>query len=55
MAKNENVAEKIENEFEEEVLEDNEIYQKPKAVYHDEIIAVISIAAAILIFGIIFK
>lgn len=49
MAKNENVAEKIENEFEEEILDDNEIYQKPKAVYHDEIIAVISIAAAILL------
>lgn len=47
MAKN--VAEKIENEFEEEILDDNDVYQKPKAVYHDEIIAVVSIAAAILL------
>lgn len=47
MAKN--VAEKIQNEFEEEILDDNDVYQKPKAVYHDEIIAVVSIAAAILL------
>ena len=47
MAKN--VAEKIENKFEEEILDDNDVYQKPKAVYHDEIIAVVSIAASILL------
>lgn len=47
MAKN--VAEKIENKFEEEILDDNDVYQKPKAVYHDEIIAVVSIAVAILL------
>ncbi len=47
MAKN--VAEEIEEEIAEEVIEDEEVFEKPKAVYHDEIIAVVSIAAAILL------
>ena len=34
-------------EIEEEILMDDEVYERPKAVYHDEIIALIAITPMI--------